>query len=310
MKATGGVADMDASPTLAAGTIVAARYQVVGPLGRGGMGVIYRGVEVGSGREVAIKTAIGAGVVDDEQARRLEREAQAASFVQHPNIVEVIALDRLPDGTIALVMELVPGQTLRDALAGRALAPRRALVLTRQLLEAVGHAHRTGVVHRDLKPENVMLAQVGREGARYEQVKILDFGVVKLLGIAATVLGDDRLTRTGMIHGTPTYMAPEQALGRPVDGRADLYALGAILFELLIGTPPFDAPDPVALLRKHVSVPPPRLLTIASDAAWATPEVDALVAIALAKKPAERFADASAMIAALDRAFVSLDDRV
>jgi serine/threonine-protein kinase len=296
-------------PSLPPGTIVAARYQIVGPLGRGGMGVIYRGVELGGGREVAIKTAIGAGVVDDEQARRLEREAQAASFVQHPNVVEVIALDRLADGTIALVMELVAGQTLRDALAGGPLAPRRALVLTRQILDGVGHAHRTGVIHRDLKPENIMLTLVGRDGARYEQIKILDFGVVKLLGLAASVLGDDRLTRTGMIHGTPTYMAPEQALGRPVDGRADLYAIGAMLFELLVGLPPFDAPDAVALLRKHVSVPAPRLAVVAQGAPWVTAEVDALVATALAKKPTERFADAGAMIAALDRAFLSLDAR-
>jgi serine/threonine-protein kinase len=292
---------------LAPETIVAGRWRAEAPLGAGGMGAVWRGVDVASGRAVAIKAALGELAGDDAFARRLEREAKAASFVQHPNVVDVLALDRLSDGTVALVMELIDGETLGAALDAGPLAPRRALVIARQILAGVGHAHRTGIVHRDLKPDNVMLARAGRADAAYEVVKLLDFGVAKLYGIAAEVLGDEKLTRTGVVHGTPTYMAPEQALGRPLDGRADLYAIGVMIFEMLVGRPPFADCDVVKLLRKHVSAPPPALDEAAPGAAWATPEVASLVAGGLAKRPADRFADAAAMTAALDAAFLSLD---
>jgi len=295
-----------ASPALTAGTVVATRYRVDTPLGAGGMGAVFRGTDTQTGRAVAIKIALDDVGGDAILARRLEREAQAASFLHHPHVVDVLALDRLIDGTVALVMELVEGRTLRDAIDAGPLAPRQALVVARQLLDALGHAHQTGIVHRDLKPENIMLARAGRPGAEYEVVKVLDFGVVKLLGIAAEVLGDEKLTRTGLVHGTPAYMAPEQALGRVVDGRADLYAIGVILFEMLVGQPPFDDDDVVRLLRRQVSEVPPRLADAAAGP-WVTPELEVLVGGALAKRPADRFADAAAMTAALDGAFLSLD---
>src|SRR5579862_7123698 len=141
--------------SLAPGTIVGGRWRAEAPLGSGAMGAVWRGVELASGREVAIKAALGDVAGDDALARRLEREAKAASFVPHPNVVEVLALDRLIDGTLALVMELVDGDTLAAALERGPLAPRRALVIARQILAGVGHAHRAGIVHRDLKPENV-----------------------------------------------------------------------------------------------------------------------------------------------------------
>jgi serine/threonine protein kinase len=293
-------------PALAAGTLIAARYRVTGPLGAGGMATVFRGVDTQTGGPVAIKIALDDLGGDATLVRRLEREAQAASFLHHPHVVDVLALDRLVDGTVALVMELVEGRTLRAVLDDGPLAPRRALVLARQVLDAIGHAHQAGIVHRDLKPENFVLARAGRPGAEYEVVKVLDFGVVKLLGIAAEVLGGEKLTRTGLVHGTPTYMAPEQALGRAVDGRADLYAIGLIVFEMLVGRPPFDDDDVVRLLRKQVAEPPPRLAD-AAGAPWVTPELEVLVGGALAKRPDARFADAQAMTAALDAAFLSLD---
>jgi serine/threonine-protein kinase len=293
---------------LSKGTIVADRWRAEEQLGVGGMGAVWRGVEIATGRPVAIKTALGELADDDALARRLEREAKAASFLQHPNVVEVLALGRLIDGTVALVMELVDGKSLGDELHRHGpLAARRALVLTRQVLDALGHAHRTGIVHRDMKPDNVMLARAGRPGAEYEIVKLLDFGTVKLVGIAAEVLGDEKLTRTGIVHGTPTYMAPEQALGRPIDGKVDLYATGIMLFEMLIGRTPFEGDDAVKVLRRHIAETPPRLASVTGGAPWATPELEALVAGALAKRPTERFADAGAMIVALDAAFLSLD---
>ena len=292
---------------LASGTLVGERWRAEAPLGAGGMSAVWRGVDTSSGRAVAIKTALAELAGDPVLARRLEREAKATSFLLHPNIVEVLALDRLIDGTVALVMELIEGVLLADALVRGALDPRRALVIARQLLDALGHAHRAGIVHRDLKPENVMLARAGRPGAEYEVVKVLDFGVVKLHGIAAEVIGDEKLTRTGVVHGTPTYMAPEQALGRAVDGRADLYAIGVMLFEMLVGRPPFESDEPVKLLRMHVGAPPASLALATRGAAWVTPELEVLVGGALAKRPDARFADAAAMTAALDGAFLSLD---
>jgi serine/threonine protein kinase len=151
-------------------------------------------------------------------------------------------------------------------------------------------------VHRDLKPDNVIVG----DG---DAVKILDFGLVKLLDAAAAAIGGDVLTRTGITFGTPAYMAPEQALGRAVDGRADLYALGVILFELVTGALPFAAKEPRDLLRAHVGTPPPRLAALAG---WVTPPLDALIATAMAKKPAERYVDAAAMRTALDVAVTSL----
>jgi eukaryotic-like serine/threonine-protein kinase len=294
---------MTAAGGLAAGTLVAGRYRVEAPLGAGGMGAVYRAVDVQGGRPVAVKTVLAELAGEAALERRLEREAAASTFVRHPNVVEVLALDRLAGGGLALVMELVEGRTLRAALGDGALAPRRALVIARQMLLGLGLAHASGVVHRDLKPENVMLATAGATGATYEIVKLLDFGLVKLIGLAAEVLGADRLTRTGIVQGTPAYMAPEQALGRAVDGRADLYAVGCMLFEMLIGAPPFDDADPVAIMKKQVKEPAPAL----PAAPWATPAVAHVVTTALAKAPAGRFADASAMLAAIEAAFRSID---
>jgi serine/threonine protein kinase len=288
---------------LAAGTLVAGRYRVEAALGAGGMGAVYRAVDVQGGRPVAVKTVLAELAGEAAFERRLEREAAASTFVRHPNVVEVLALDRLAGGGLALVMELVDGRTLRAALGDGALAPRRALVIARQILLGLGLAHASGVVHRDLKPENVMLATAGTAGATYEIVKLLDFGLVKLIGLAAEVLGADKLTRTGIVQGTPAYMAPEQALGRVVDGRADLYAVGCMLFEMLAGAPPFDDADPVAIMKKQVKEPAPPLPT----APWATPAVVHVVATALAKAPAGRFADAGAMLAAIEAAFRSID---
>jgi serine/threonine protein kinase len=292
-----------ANDGLAAGTLVAGRYRIEAPLGAGGMGTVYRGVDVRGGRPVAVKAVLGDLATDAAAVRRLEREAAASTFVRHPNVVEVLALDRVDGGGLALVMELVDGPTLRAALAGGALAPRRALVIARQILLGLGLAHATGIVHRDLKPENVMLATAGAPGARYEVVKVLDFGLVKLIGVAAEVLGADKLTRAGLVQGTPAYMAPEQALGRGVDGRADLYAVGCMLFEMLVGVRPYFDPDPVAVMKRHVKDPVPEL----PASPWATPAMAYVIAKALAKPPSMRFADAAAMIAAIEAAFCSID---
>jgi eukaryotic-like serine/threonine-protein kinase len=276
------------------------RYRVVGVLGRGGMGGVIE-VEDDAGKRYALKAPVqdvpGAAVT-----RRFAREANAMRMLDHPNLVA--AVDVFSEaGRLFLVMEKVDGASLADALDFGPLHPRRALVIVRQILAGVGHAHAQGLVHRDLKPDNILLVDMGG----WESVKIIDFGIVKLASDVAAAFGAGALTSTGFVVGTPRYMAPEQAMGRAIDARADIYAVGVILYETLAGRPPFDSEDPVTLLKMHVKSPPPPLWKVTNAAPWCTPPLAALVDGALAKDPAHRFPSAEAMIAALDHAFYSID---
>jgi eukaryotic-like serine/threonine-protein kinase len=292
------------APALPIGHVVAGRYAVRELLGAGGMGAVYE-VEAPGGARYAMKAPLPEAAEDAVASKRFAREANAMQLLDHPNLVR--AVDLVAEaGRLYLVLELVRGPSLADVLRQGRLAPRRALVLARQILDGLEHAHGQGVVHRDLKPDNIVLVAAGAPGQGYEQVKILDFGLVKLLDAAAAAIGGDALTRTGITFGTPLYMPPEQALGRAVDGRADLYALGVMIFEMLAGTPPFSGKDPPALLRAHVATPAPRLTACAPGEPWVTPAVEALVGGALVKKPDDRFASAAVMRAALDDAFLSL----
>ncbi len=292
------------SELLASGQAIAG-YVVRAVLGQGGMGAVYE-VEAPDGARRAMKVALPDLADTGQTARRLAREGNALQLLDHPNIVS--AIDQVVDGgRLSLVMELVPGRSLARLLLAGALAPRRALVMARQILDGVEHAHGRGVVHRDLKPDNVIVTAAGAPDDPYDLVKLLDFGLVKLLDDAATLIGGAQLTRTGIASGTPAYMAPECALGRKVDGRADLYAIGVILFEMLTGRTPFVGADALAVVRAAVSTPAPRLAEVAGPGPWWTPALEALVGGALAKRPDERFASAAVMRACLDDAFVSLD---
>jgi eukaryotic-like serine/threonine-protein kinase len=287
------------------------RYVVIRSLGRGGMAGVYE-VEDDTGQRFALKAPIVDVNANGEVTRRFAREANALRLLDHPNLVAAVDVF-IEAGFLFLVMEKVEGKTLGQALTvprpdgGRgvktALAPRRALVIARQILEGVGHAHAHNLVHRDLKPDNILLLDMGG----WERVKIIDFGIVKLLGDAAAAFGASALTNTGLVVGTPAYMAPEQALGRNVDARTDLYAVGVILFEMLTGRLPFHDPDPLRLMALQAKARAPRIDEITSDAAWATPEVCALVEGAMVKDPAHRFASAAVMTAAVDDAFYSID---
>jgi serine/threonine-protein kinase len=289
---------------LPVGAVIAEKYTIRALLGAGGMGQVYE-VEAKDGARYAMKAPLPEAASDAVASKRFAREANALQLVDHPNLVR--AVDQIVEqGRLYLVLELARGPSLGDELKHGALAPRRALVIARQVLDGLEHAHAQGLVHRDLKPDNLVLTRAGEPGREFERVKILDFGLVKLLDAAAAAIGGDVLTRTGITFGTPMYMAPEQALGRKVDGRADLYALGVILFEMLTGTTPFSGTEPAQLLRAHVGTPPPRLAACAAGAPWLTPAVEALVGGALVKKPEDRFASATVMRAALDDAFLSL----
>jgi serine/threonine protein kinase len=285
------------------GHVIADRYRAVAVLGRGGHGEVYEAEELATGARVAIKTLLPSVRQVPEAVRRFEREARAGELTTHPNIVDVIDVGALDDGSLYLVMELVRGANLATLIEGGPLHPRRALVITRQALTGLAHAHGRGLVHRDLKPENLMVTRAGRPGAEYDQVKILDFGLVKLIGPAG--LGD-RITEMGAVFGSALYMSPEQALGKPTDARTDLYAIGVLLVEMLTGIAPFAAVNASATLRKHVAMPAPTLASLVPGAAWSTVELESVVARALAKRVDERFATAAEMIAAADAAAMSI----
>jgi serine/threonine-protein kinase len=237
-----------------------------------------------------------------DATKRFAREANALAMLDHPNLVSAVEVF-VEAGYLFLVMEKVAGRTLTKLIAEGPMQPRAALVLARQILDGVGHAHQHGLIHRDLKPDNIMLVDMGG----WERAKIVDFGLVKLVGDAEAAMGGGKLTTTGIVFGTPAYMAPEQALGRAIDARTDLYAVATILFEMLTGRTPFDNPDPMMTMRLQVKAPPPRLDQLAKGAPWCTPQLCVLVDAALSKKPEDRFPDAQVMMQALDDAFVSLD---
>lgn len=282
------------------GRTVAGRYRIVQLLGQGGTGAVYEAERLPEGTPCAVKVlrpdAPGAALIGP----RLRREARAAPLLVHLGLVAIHELVE-EQGELHLVMELLRGRSVRAALHGGPLAARRTLVLARQVLGALAHAHAHGAIHRDLKPDHLFLTAEGAPGREYERVKLIDFGLIKLLG------EPDDLTEPGMILGTPGYLPPEQALGQSVDARADLYALGVSLFEMLTGRLPFRSPDTLTLVRMHISAPPPALSQAVPGRPWCTPALEHLVSRALAKRPDDRFADAADMAAALDAAFASID---
>jgi len=269
------------------------------------MGAVYEAEHLATGDRLALKV-LHSGGATHELARRFEREAKAMSLLTHPGIVEVLDFGPLDDGGLFLVMELVRGVSLADLMEVGPVASRRVLAILRQVLEALAHAHGIGVIHRDLKPENIMLVPDDGAGAAGYRVKLLDFGIAKVIGEAASEVGGETLTVAGITFGTPDYMSPEQALGQAVDGRADLYSAGVILFELLSGRKLYDNPDPVSVVRMQVSAPVPSLREAAPGRPF-PPAVEHLVARSLAKPRAERFPTATQMIAALDTAVIQLE---
>ncbi len=277
----------DTAPGLPPGTIIAERYRVEELLGEGGMGAVYRAEHVHMRKQVAVKVLHRSMSSTDEIVARFEREAVAAGNISHPNVAAATDFGKLADGSFFLVLEYIDGQSLRSLLnAEGRVTPDRALRIVSQIAGALGAAHAKGVVHRDLKPENVML--VARPGEE-ELVKVLDFGIAKIdidsVGTSSGTTGPSSaqpLTRVGAVFGTPDYMAPEQAVGQAVDGRADLYAIGVMLYEMLAGQRPYRG-GTVTVLRQHVlhEIPPlPTEVLTQVD-----PRVGALVNDLLAKTP-------------------------
>ncbi|MCA9708381.1 MAG: protein kinase, partial [Myxococcales bacterium] len=239
--------------TIAPGTIIAQRYRIAEPLGRGGMGTVYLAEHVTVGRKVAIKVLTHEWSEHEVVARRFKEEARAASAAGHPNIIEVFDAGELPDRRLFIVMEFLTGRSLYEELVKRGpLDLLRACRIVRDVARAVRAAHGVGIIHRDLKPDNIMLVNRG-EG---EVVKVLDFGIS---ASADRTPEEQRLTIPGHALGTPEYMAPEQSKGRPPTEQFDIYALGVILYETLAGEPPFVSENVVEVLARKATEAPPRL---------------------------------------------------
>ncbi|HMJ53613.1 MAG TPA: serine/threonine-protein kinase [Polyangiaceae bacterium] len=299
-----GLESSRASPSEALGLIgrvLSDRYRIESLLGEGGMGAVYLAEHVLMRKRLAVKVLHAEMMRLPEMVARFEREAMAAAHIEHPNVAAATDFGKLDNGAFFLVLEYVEGTSLRDLIEKGPLEARRALHIAHQIASALARATMLGIVHRDLKPENVML--VVRDGDP-DFVKVLDFGIAKvpvgeLSFRGAGNEGGQVLTQLGMVYGTPEYMAPEQALGQEVDARADLYALGVILFEMLSGVRPFDADSKVALLGMKVTSDPP---TIASkNASVQVPEsIETAVRRLLDKEAKGRFQDAREVLDALE----------
>src|SRR5947199_1320681 len=266
--------------------VLGERYKLQDPIGRGGMATIYRGQDLRMDRVVAIKVLREVYSTDPKFVTRFQREAKAASALQHPNIVQVYDYGQT-DGNYFIVMELVEGTDLRRYLRSRGvLAVDRAIIIAHDVALGLGAAHRRGIVHRDVKPQNVL---VGRDGS----IKLTDFGIASVY----KDINAERLTTTGMTLGTVQYYAPEQAQGEIVSPAADVYALGIVMYEMVTGHPPFDGDSPVAVAMQHIQdvpTPPSHLNPNLS------PALEEIILRCLEKVPEMRFRDGSQLARALE----------
>jgi serine/threonine-protein kinase len=271
------------------------RYRVEALLAQGGMGAVFRARHLLLDRPVAVKVLHPERAGDATAARRLVREARRTFEIDHPHCVRVTDLGTTGEGLLYLVMEFLDGVTLNQELRRTGILPaRRAVHIAAQVADALGHAHALGLVHRDLKPDNVMLV---RRGPVADHVKVLDFGLAKLFDEAAAArhaFSVAPLTQQGLIYGTPEYMSPEQATGRPLGPSSDLYALGILLYEMLVGRRPFAAEHAMQVLAAQVHQHPPLPTAVQPDLPLGD-ELDAVIMTCLAKTPEARPRDASAL---------------
>lgn len=287
----GGV-DAPSGPDPLVGTVIDDRYRIERTIGEGGMGIVYLATHVVLNKRLAVKVLRRDLAHDGEVVQRFVQEAQSASAIGHENIVDISDFGRLEDGSVYFVMEYLEGQDLSTLIETGDLRPDGpTLRLVRQLGGALAAAHDRGIVHRDLKPDNVFVVQRGN-GER--TVKVLDFGIAKVAGATG------KLTRTGMVFGTPHYMSPEQASGQEVDQRTDIYALGVIMYEMFTGKVPFDADTFMGILSKHMfEAPVPPSQRIESLDGELGP-IEHVILKAIAKRPEDRYQTIGALLDDLD----------
>jgi len=269
------------------GAVIGDRYRILDRVAAGGMGQVYRASHVRIASLFAVKVLYGDLAYDAGMRARFQREAEATSLLSHRHIVRVFDFGETPEGLLYLTMEYVDGQSLAGVLAREGkLSEERAVLFGRQIARGLAHAHERGIVHRDLKTDNVLVVT---EDEDEEVAKILDFGL-------AQIRSETRLTQAGQVFGTPQYMAPEQFFRADVDTRADLYALGVMLQELLTGAIPFDAATVADLARLHSQVAPP---SVRQSAPHVSAAMEAVVTRLLAKSPDDRFPSSRALLEAL-----------
>jgi len=274
------------------GEILDKRYEIVARIADGAMGVVYRGVRLKLDRAVAIKVMHHALPDVGDARKRFEREAQLMARLEHPHCVSIVDYG-VHKGKPYVVMQLVSGRDLCDVLAEQQrFDPRRAADVICQVLSGLAHAHEQNIIHRDIKPANIMITPKAPLGVH---ARILDFGLARMLGSSIS-------TSKGLAVGSPSYMAPEQCRGDELDARVDIYACGVVLFEMLTGRKPFIADEPLAILKKQLEEPPPRLADVTPGDYGTLEEV---VARALAKAPQDRYPSAVAMAEALTAAMTT-----
>jgi serine/threonine-protein kinase len=282
--------DWDPSLDPLVGAVIDNRYEVLSVLGEGGMGIVYAARHTALGKRFALKALRKDLATDGEIAARFIQEARTAASVSHPGLVEITDFGTLPSGQPFFVMELIEGQSLAALIRrGGPVPAARAVQIVRQIAEALGAAHELSIVHRDLKPDNI---HITTDDAGRDRVKIVDFGLAK-------VIGASRLTRAGMVFGTPHYMSPEQAMGEATDHRADIYAVGVVMYEMFTGRVPFEADSYMGVLTKHMYMAPPPLTQIVGTDKLAALEYVTLRC--LEKKPEHRYQTLRELVEELNR---------
>lgn len=270
---------------------VAGEYIIEQKIGWGGCSTVYSARHHSTGQRVAVKVMHPGLAESPKQVQRFVQEARAVRLIKHATIVEVFDIGRLSDGRPYIVMELLEGVNLASLIQTRGrFSPPEALAILEPIVEALAMAHDIGIVHRDIKASNIVIVEDGDN----RQVKLLDFGIAKLVNMQSGSMQ----TTIGHVLGTPHSMAPEQIKGLPIDGRTDVYALGALLFRLLTGKHPFEGTDAMTLTRMHVHTPPPP----PSQSAPVSPAIDAVVKRALEKEPNNRYASVLEFIEAMRNA--------
>ncbi|HWP37604.1 MAG TPA: serine/threonine-protein kinase, partial [Gemmatimonadales bacterium] len=279
LRSAGGAADL-------IGSVVADRYHILKKLGEGGMGAVYLGEHVKMGRKSAIKVMSQSMANDPDAIARFNREAANAARINHPNVCAIYDFGETKDGLIYLAMEFIEGEALTGMIEREgALPPNRAAAILKQAADALQAAHDLGIVHRDLKPDNIMLTK-GRDGS--DVVKVVDFGIAK----AMTGEEGQKVTKTGLVVGTPEYMSPEQLSGDKLDGRSDTYSLALVFYRMLTGTLPFQADSAQETMIKRLT-DDPLPLNQAMPGANFPDRLQQVMDKALARMPSERYAGAA-----------------
>ncbi len=275
------------------GQIIDKRYKITRKLGEGGMGEVYAADHLRINRRLAIKLLRAEVLTNEEAVARFEQEAMTASSIGHENIIRIEDSGKLDDGRIYLAMELLDGLPFNDLIDEQQISPDRLLNILIQTCHGLRAAHDKNIIHRDMKPENIYITPDGKGG---DLPKLLDFGIAKV----SQAEGENHLTRTGTIFGTPFYMAPEQALGQSVDLRVDVYAMGVIMYEVFTGEVPFGGESFMGILTQHITTEPtPPSITAQKNGRVLVPGIEAVILKAMKKEPADRYQNMSELVEAL-----------